>query len=465
VARLVIEVLRLFSPVLRLGFYLLTFLWLAAPISRGAAPDGPDTQRAEYLTTLGKTMLGMFLPLLAGQAIAFGVLNSRVVQMLPVSRRDIWRAKWVMATLGAATLTTAARALAILIARAIGWAPSVAFTQLVVTWVSTFILGGVLLATVIWAPRLPCEPRLVATTGVIRNLLTLVVWVLRNLLTSGVWLLLAVFLIMGAIRLPGLLLRYLTMDWHGLTGWHGMATALALLVAIASYWHRPRVHTRAGRPRETGSVWRGTVIPRGTLSAIRLLVFENVVSVCLSAAVLLGVIMAVMTVLQPFSEVVARIASKFSSGGVTLFVFTGLASTTFNGRHLRTLPISTLRLTGLLLLPAPVFWLAGSTLISCVHLAVLGTLPRIDPSVLALVMGVSAVSRPLYLQVRHPKGWLFLLALFPLSYLYLIQPLPVLEPLTYRLTLGVLLTAIAIAWSYWLLTRSAMPFSASMGEL
>ena len=481
VAKLLTDVLRRFALVWTLGFVLLTFLWLPAAFDTGAAPDGPDPQRAEYLTTLGKTMLGMFLPLLAGQAVAFGALNKRVVQMLPVSRRDIWRAKWMLATLGAATLTTAAQALTMVISRAAAPAASDAFTHLVVTWLSTFILGGGLMATWIWAPRLPCAPRLLATTGVLRNLLTLVVWFLRAELRAFVWLVLAVAFIMGAIRLPGLLLRYVTMDWHGLSVWHGLAAVLPLLVAIASYWHRPPVHTRAGRPRETGETglsWWGTLIPRGALSAIRLLVFENVVSASLNAAVTLGVVgvvgVAVLTIArhQPFGEAIAGIASwfgyqlqstKWDGGAPLLFgALVGGSAGRFNARHLRALPISTLQLTALLLLPALLLWLAVITLVSGLHLAVIGTMPRIDASLLALVMGITALCQPLRLQVRRPNRWLFVLLLIILVPGDLIQRrLPdALAPLA-PITFGLLLTAIAITWSYWLLTRSSTPFGAS----
>ena len=468
VTRLVADVLRRFAGVWTLGFVLLTIWRLGTAATAGPAPDVSAAERAGFLFVT--TTLAMLLPILAGQAVASWALNKRAVQMLPVSRRDIWRARWMLTTLGAATLTMAAQALTMVISRATAPAASDAFAELVVTWSSTVILGGVLLALGLYIPRL------LPATGV-----TPVVWFLRNLLAAYVWLLLAGVFIMGAIWLPGLLLRYVTMDWHGLSGWHGLATALALLVAIASYWHRPAVHTRPGRPPEAGAGCSGvTLMPRGTLSAIRLLVFENVVSASVTASVVLGVIAALMTARQSFGEAVDGIASWFghqvaftSAGGVPPFtsspIFFGLLfgfATGFahklNTRHLRTLPVSTVQLTGLLLLPALLFWLAVIAIVSGVHLAVIGRLPRIDPSFPTLAIGITALSQPLGLQFRRRHLQLSALAaLIPVAWV-LMQRLPgVLAPRTHPIAFGLLLTAIAITWSYWLLTRSSTPFSAS----
>jgi hypothetical protein len=417
----------------------------------------------------------MLLPLIVVQAIAFGTLNNRVVQMLPVSRRDIWRAKWILVTLGAATLTTAAQALTMVMSRVTAPAASDALIPLVVTWLSTFILGGVLLASWLWMPRLLPAP------GVVRNLLTPIVWFrnlktyawlfLRNELTTCAWLLLAVVFIIGAIRVPGLLLRYVTMDWHDISAWSSIATVLALLVAIAPYWHRPRVYAGAGRLPQATTEWsRATLIPRGTLSAIRLLVFERVVSACLASAVTLGVITALMTAIQPFREAVARIASSFglqsasTTGGgfllMMLFILGGAGSFAdkFNARHLRALPLSTLQLTGLLLLPALLFWLAMIAIVSGVHLAVIGTLPRIDASFLAL--GLTALWQPLQLRLRGELLLgMFGAGFFSLAFV-LMQGLDVLASLTHTITVGFLLLAIAVVWSYKVLTRSSAPFRA-----
>jgi hypothetical protein len=281
----------------------------------------------------------------------------------------------------------------------------------------------------------------------------------------------------GAVTLPGMLLRYVTMDWHDVSVSGSTATALALLVAIASYWHRPRVHARAGQPPQGRTGWsRATLIPRGTLSAIRLLVFEHVVSACLTAAVMLGVMTvlttALMTARPPFGEAVTAIPSIFGEAVATIaspfgdplgspILFGAYLGVTmacadrFNARHLRALPVSTPQLVGLLLLPALLFWFTVITLVSGVHLAVIGTLPRIDASLLALPLSITALFQPLWLQLRRPHLRLFaFVAIIPVACVPLWRPPDALAPLTF----GILLMAIAIAWSYWLLTRSSTPF-------
>lgn len=121
-----------------------------------------------------------------------------------------------------------------------------------------------------------------------------------------------------------------------------------------------------------------------------------VIWACVKAAVTLGLMTALMTARQPFGEAVAGIVSG-------------------------------------------------------VHLAVIGTLPRIDASLVA-VIGTTAVCQPLQLLRRPHLQLLAPMALAPV----------VLAPLTHAIAFGVLLTAIAIAWSYWLLTRSSTPFRAGL---
>lgn len=469
--RLVTDVLRRFAVVWSLGLVLLALWQRATAVVAGPEPDGA-AERAGYLFVT--STLSMLMAILASQAVTFVALRNRAVRVLPVSRRDLWRARWMIVTLGAATLTTAAQALIMVVATTIAPAASNAFASLAVTWWSTFILGGVWVAIGLWAPGLIDVLPLPAATGVFRNLLTLAARFLRNVMTACVWLLLAVVFIMGATELPGLLRRCVTMDWHDLSHWHGLATGLAVFVAVASYWHRPPVQAGPGRP-PVPRPCQVTLIPRGTLSAVRLLVYENFVRASLGAAIALGVVGGVMVAFlmfvrdRPYGEAIAGVAVRLAhqldvtnvDGLRPLFFgfLLGQSEGKFNARHLRALPISTLQLTALLLLPTPLMWLAVITLVSGLHLAVIGTMPRIDPSLLAVILGITALYQPLRLQMRGLSLGLCVCLLILLVPGTAFQPhLPdAPAPLT-PITFGVLLTAIAIVWSYWLLTRSSRPF-------
>jgi hypothetical protein len=266
----------------------------------------------------------------------------------------------------------------------------------------------------------------------------------------------------------------------------GALAIAALVLTIVGYRHQPargpgqspfRVSNLA-RPRDTA---RLMTMPGG-LSGVSLLFWQGI----LRGLVTGGFLLVLVIVLQPnrvdFHERVLNIAQRFDegvlftyAGGVVpiidsiwfpLIVVGAFTPLTWSLRHLRTLPISTATLNGLLFLnPLPhiVCLLAG---FSILHLLTVGSLPRFDAASCVLIVGIATLAHSWQLTFTGATfriffSWILVVVLVLLVGGAMRFPLPApLGMLTLPATLGAGMTIGAVVWNHWQLTRRTSPYLA-----
>src|SRR5471032_2459635 len=112
------------------------YRWPAALLTLGVAafwsgsghPDGVGGAPEAFAASLGAAFM-------MGPLIIAGMPTERAIWYLPISRRDRWRATWLVSTVGPVTLTTAGKLLAQLVP---GTPGSLGFSSLTLSSVYDF---------------------------------------------------------------------------------------------------------------------------------------------------------------------------------------------------------------------------------------------------------------------------------------------------------------------------------------
>ena len=280
----------------------------------------------------------------------------RSIWYLPLARRDIWRAGWLVATVGVTLLTTAVKLAAMLVpdVRDSFGLASLALSGLYDFAIAGFGCGLVILATRPQPTRGPWRP----VSAFLGGLATLI-------LLSG--------LLLGLYG--SLVVRHvLPIQWTDLTAWSVAALVAALGLTVATYFHSPAPPGLASHPFFERAPVKGGP-PRFELVRLsglpRLLVHEAawtlmIIGCLVAGSVLFVIVMAGLPqspeglagfLRSVFLRLDGSVPQARASGieAFVLLVVFAVFSGSLTGRfptmirHLRVLPLGTARLNALLI--------------------------------------------------------------------------------------------------------------------
>jgi hypothetical protein len=417
---------------------------------------------------------GAFAVTMGGAALLGPQLTLRFVARsiwyLPVSRRHIWRAGWLVATVGTTLALTAVKLIVMVVLLLVppldelGAPVVLMFGAVGLSGLYDFAVSGVGCALVIFVTR--PQP-----TGPLRHV-------------SAFFRGLAEFAIQLGFFAGGfgghLLENRLPTNWNELTFTSLLFLAAALALTVATYFHSPHPAQLARAPQDAGAVRRParTAKPAGGLSGLpRLLAHEyrwamgigaglSVASVLIVMG-LAGVVNAREALVDVFRaelrflDGVAAAPSVRSRwlaafGALTWYgFFAGSLAARFPSmlRHLRVLPIGARQMNLLLVCwPAAVWVTAGMVLMMGRYLVLGEMLTVANVALLLALAGLSAVACSLTLRITGLSRILLLpmtLGAVPLLHLFQLPP-----PSTLALA-GIGGLAAAAALNHLTLRRSA----------
>lgn len=387
-------------PAALFTFSLAVFWWGSG--HRDGAGDAPQA----FAMSLGAAFM-------MGPLFIAGMPTERAIWYLPISRRDRWRATWLVATVGPTVLTTAGKLLALL---GPGTASSLVFSRLTLSSVYDFAYAGIGCGLVIVSAR--SHP----ARGLARHVSVLIGAIGAVALVGG--------LFWGyAIR------NLLPTRWSDLSSATGTMLAAALAVSLAPYFHTPGPAARSilWAPRQhpkTATSRAGRM--EGLTGLPRLLVHEYAWSAGLAGflVVTFGVVVFVtgalmhspasyggflrMQRLLLFDGTVAQ-----ERGTVfDLIIWCGLFAATLVSRfpamirHLRVLPLRASQLNMLLVAWPALMLLTVWTALLGLHYVVLGQpVASLRPALFIALVGSSAIMRALTLRWPGYSPWVFSLTI------------------------------------------------------
>lgn len=347
-----------------------------------------------------------------GVAFALGPtmlwLIPRPIWYLPVAKRDIWRAGWLVATLGVTLLTTAVKLAMLLVPHVRG---SLSLASVALSSVYDFAYAGLGCGLVIIATRpLPAG-------GPWRRVFAVLKETAGVLLPAG--LTLGIF---GSMAAPHLLPTH----WTDMTPRGIAALMAALTVAVPSYFYSPTPLTPTNRTQRPARVKTST--PRvefGRLSGLAyLLVHETAWTLLIGGSMVTGSILVVFVAANLLQSQVGfvgflrglllRLDGRVppASGGTLDFVIPLIGFAVFITsltarfptmlRHLRVLPLGAARLNLLLVAWPAVTWLVAWTALLALHYVVIGdgVTDYHAPALLGL-MGLSTIVQALTLRLSN----------------------------------------------------------------
>lgn len=395
---------------------------------------------------------------------------ARPIWYLPVSKRDIWKAGWLVMTIATGLALTAGKFIAmvvLLVAPSLdvsGASPVLTFPTIALSAVYDFVAAGFGCALLILLTR-PQPPA--GTAGVLASIARgMAEMVLAAGFLAGVY---------GGKYLSG----WLPARWSELGPMSGVLLVAGVALSIATYFHSPMPPALARESAAAAAAERKPVrarsLARGGLSGLpRLLVHEYGVTISIGAGLSLAsllVVMVMTNVLQSPRAVadLLRDELRFIDGvgassppGLNALValtwfgfFVGSLAARFPSmlRHLRVLPITAMRLNVMLVAWPALIWLTAGLALAVTRYFLIGEGPPAAhvPLFIALT-GLSAIAGALTLRVSGlPRVFLLamVLGLSPLLHL-----LPVPQPgVLLLLGLGALTAAAAL--NHVTLRRSA----------
>jgi hypothetical protein len=328
----------------------------------------------------------------AGPLMTFTNLARKEFTVLPVSRRQLWQARWLLGTVipVAVTATGAAVALAMAPVLPVG-------NQ---AHLDTFILAAL------------CE---FAYLGVISGLLVLLS---RRRSRLSPWrggdraidALALVVLIGGFFGGEFLIRPYLPVRWADLRSVTGVVLAAGVALAVASYFHSPGRGGRAFARLAPGAKPR-TAAGSALRQVSRLTSgFVSILWIILGWCVFASVIVAIVGLLagNPF-----RGLQNHTALWIIMAIFITRPDWRSRLRALRTLPIGTSKLNAMLLGTSAALWLSVWATLAILHVLVPGRVGDIlRPEWIAGLIGLSMLGVSFDLQSRWAiKGAMLALAL------------------------------------------------------
>lgn len=341
----------------------------------------------------------------------------RPVFYLPVAKRDIWRAGWLFSTVGITLVTTAAKIAGLIALRA---TPPIEDLTPAITG-----LAGIALSSVydFAATGLTCGLVILATrpasTAAPWRQLSIGLVNIADALLPAAWF--AGFY--GASLLHGIV----PTRWGQLTARSGTVLAAALVLAIATYFHSPSPAPRANRPAaKPAAADRTRRVDAAGLSGLpRLLVHEYVWALLVGAVLGIGSVIVVLVnahVRSPQDlaallrlelgrlDGVMPLPGEGADPFLVLVLFAGFAATIAARypalmRHLRVLPLGTVRLQALLVAWPAAIWLTLWLVFITLHYLFVGAMVHSLhlPAFIGLA-GISALAMASSLRLSGPQN-------------------------------------------------------------
>jgi len=364
-------------------------------------------QRAFRASLVAAFLLG---PLL----IAFAP-EPRAVWHMPISRRDHWRATWLLATVGPTLILGTGKLLGLLFTPGPGWLNFLSSVSL--SAVYDFVYTGIACGGIIVLAR----SRHARPSA----------WLL---LPRLVVIIPMALLVGGGMLWPYLFRNRLPIRWSDLAPLSGTTLAAGLTIAVATYFHTaqppaPGSWTRAAPG--SGSTTRRPPFDwmHGLTGLWRLLAREYLFSIGLGAFLVLtsGLLVFVAGTFMQSSEgdggflamqhlLLFDPSLTVQRGQVfDLLIWLALFVTTLVSRfpeiirHLRVLPVGALRLNLLLVLWPALMVLTIWMALLALHLAVLGTpVGSLRPGLFLALVGASAIARSVTLRWPRLSSWFFI---------------------------------------------------------
>ncbi len=395
----------------------------------------------------------------------------REIRLLPVSRRQLWLAKWTIGTIGATLVTTLTKVFATVLAIIVSRTPLLTWPSILLSSMYDFLYTGATFGLGLALPIL-ATPKLVTA--------------LPKIVRSAAGSMLIIALVGGLFW--GLIFRAsLPTTWPQLSIKAIVVLAAGLVLTVIGYLHSPKIKARArpsklwiGRKaassrtsreafsdRFTGVArliwreWRITAILVAWAAASTLtyaLIFDRHESLAMFAN---------RSLLLPFSDVSLSFSSDESQP--MFWIFAAIVIVVRGGyrpmiRHFRTLPLSTAELSALFISNPAIAWINVWTALLLVQLIGVGRLPtslRLD--LLLSLIGLSALLNAVSLTWRK-RSWIqsivFLATLTGGAALgFTIADLP---PATARIAMtaaGALALGTAASLNSWTLRRSNVVYA------
>ena len=407
--------------------------------------------------------LSMAATFVLGPLIALTQISPPEILLLPLPRREIWRATWFVGTVSAGGVTLLAKLAGVAAAAVfssggpLGASQAVISSLIDVAYAGT-LLGGLLLLRAGTGSRGPIG-RVVSAMGIT----------------------LAVVTFAGGVLWGFLLQSYLAIEWEHLKGPAGWVLVAGIGVALAAFFHVPPPGSRVFSRRVETRSQRVTIAHYGALLAgltgsRLMLVHETIVTA--SGALAMIVVVAVLGAfiepepglaenlrawkLLPFApgDPTAAIFSLVIYGSVMLNAFAPGRESGGSSpwRQLRVLPMTTAGLVRLLLVRRGSGWLTIWAVLLILHVSVTRSLPAtLRPELFVLAVGADALIYAV--QVRwqqHPISIAYLGAngaMMLVFGLVLVLPLRLLSE-TWAETLLVPVGLGALAAAAWILRRT-----------
>lgn len=352
--------------------------WLVVAVWLGLAGGPRDMSLLVALSILWACV--------AGPMVTFTNLARKEFTVLPVSRRQLWRARWLLGTVIPVAVTATGAAVVLAMAPLIPVGGQAHLDLFVLAALCEFAYLGVIsgLLVLLSRRRSRLSPRV---DGVIDGF--------------------AIAALLGGFFGGEFLIRpYLPVRWADLRGFTAVVLAAGVALAVASYFYSPgtggRAFTRraskAQRPTAaTSSLGRLSRPTSGLVSILRLvLAWSAMTSLVFSA-------------LLPFFN-----GDKESHTVVWFIMAMVITRAPWRARlrQLRMLPLSTWQLNAILLGSPAAMWLSVGTTLTLLHVVFPGRAADVfRPELIAGLIGVSALADTFDLQSRWVKGALVALAL------------------------------------------------------
>jgi hypothetical protein len=383
--------------------------------------------------------LSLLFGVIAGPAFALG-LRVPELRFLPLARRDIWRAGWILAVLMPALLLALGMTIGLLIHRLPLSPSSIALVVLI----AVVYLGALMGVASVY----PLSPRHARWDRGVR-ILNLAIGVM--FLGSPFW---------------GIVLRHsLPNSWADVRGWMAVVLAIGAALTVAGFACSPAEDAPFGRgllraktasaqqslkPKPSAATDDGVtglqVLVRSTarMSAICLAIF-----VALDALFFHSLLALAPTHWPPVVQGQGQNLPMFFGFGLTALL-QGAKTGQQSIRHLRTLPLDDWQLTGLLLgLPIlqGVIWWAG---LAAVHLVLGGWLPQLlRPELFLTLIAAGAIMTAGALLPKH--GWLIIVGMVAILALVFVDDDSVPDAATAAILNGIAM--VALAGSAWMIQR------------
>jgi hypothetical protein len=333
------------------------------------------------------------LGLLAGPVVAYAAFRERLFAALPISRRDYWRARWMVATLGSALCMSLSGAMAM------AWplAEGPAVESVAHAIVSIAVLSGACFGVAALVSR---------STGLRR------IW--QRILDSRLLPRPLPIIAAGAVPVY-VALRFPLSPWPDDRHFPGVTFAAALALTVIGYLHRPRAARPTGaHAAPEPQIRRGSRTARQPRFTGIVLLFAQQASLsCILAAAMVAALVLVPAGFDGY-EGIAWFTSAFAggirfryAGGVFPWIDSGLwfgalifsvqFGLTTTMRQLRALPIPTHRLALVWVTLACPFWLCFAAVASLVQVLLLGHAPEIEIASFVLANGITALADSLHI--------------------------------------------------------------------